>query len=935
MEQKLNGKWVKKKTSNSSKVLDDTVEPQADGEETRAQSTPQKRPEIATLDKKNYEWNWDPLQKAWTAGSPKKFQESPAASTTDAQSMVKNAEGFCTRDSPKSATEKAPSEVYSIFSKKKDTETPVAWKEVPAVAPKDKSVVSQYETELQRVLKRMEPMAKARSQPKEEPEKEPTATERKRAENKVPIEASFEEQLQLFLDRKAKGVHQQTTSVAPFVSNAPTLSSNDSDNEPEEVIDEIDQFDAVFTNDAYRSEQFETRLHEEARHRVDKKECANYANYTSSTMNAVLDEEPRMAEETELWMAEEQELYDNVEYSHPSEKTGGEFITKKREPSSCEQLGVQDKILLEPDDESQYVYKSQRSVNVSSRPLSSRSDPPAPKGSFDGFQPPQTRGVSSPGGPPGPNGSFDSLGAARKRSPISPSGGSLERLRASRRRGGLSPGGPPGPNGSVGVLRTRGPLSPGGVRVVDLREAIDQFTNDLEDVVMLEAPPLGDDGQQDENKNGSWSTTPKQRRGKDLHKSVIYIEDTMMLESPPSSTPKKIDVVVHRKTKTPQIQEPLVEAPPLQSVDGCRKKNDVVMLEIPKSFDVNNKEAIQRLIEAATSECESLEVSTRLRDATGRKLASPGISAANTPVGFTSPTSNISGGSRYGSKALSFNQNASRISSLDDHRSAQQPSDSERHTERRAPSPGISAAHGAMPYSPSNYSTRSNTTGFNSSGRTSHYSQAKTSTRSEHPTKRAPSPGISTASIPVSRGSDLYATSTASTPTGGRPRITPETQTRSRTRKPTLTSHHSRHSSKRSGYSQSHHSSATHPRVDHSLKSQKSKNESVDLASKSRESPIIDIESIRKSNWREGRDEVIIVDSPPHLTDSRDGSSVNTTSLDALLARIEQAKSQLEDDPDSGPADGNQYKLSGLIDNLSKAADEMDRIEMASSHYRF
>jgi len=99
-------------------------------------------------------------------------------------------------------------------------------------------------------------------------------------------------------------------------------------------------------------------------------------------------------------------------------------------------------------------------------------------------------------------------------------------------------------------------------------------------------------------------------------------------------------------------------------------------------------------------------------------------------------------------------------------------------------------------------------------------------------------------------------------------------------------------------------------------------------------SPIIDIESIRKSNWREGRDEVIIVDNPgePAEDDARDD---NSTSLDALLARIEQAKSQLEDEDPSQEPSKKQYRLRGLIDNLSRAAEEMDRIEIASSHYRF
>jgi hypothetical protein len=109
----------------------------------------------------------------------------------------------------------------------------------------------------------------------------------------------------------------------------------------------------------------------------------------------------------------------------------------------------------------------------------------------------------------------------------------------------------------------------------------------------------------------------------------------------------------------------------------------------------------------------------------------------------------------------------------------------------------------------------------------------------------------------------------------------------------------------------------------------------VDLASKSLGSPIIDIESIRKSNWREGRDEVIIIDSPNLAEENRVKDDVNASTIDAILARIEQTKSQLEQEPRPDPVEGSQHRLTGLIGNLSKAADEMDRIERASSDYRY
>lgn len=109
----------------------------------------------------------------------------------------------------------------------------------------------------------------------------------------------------------------------------------------------------------------------------------------------------------------------------------------------------------------------------------------------------------------------------------------------------------------------------------------------------------------------------------------------------------------------------------------------------------------------------------------------------------------------------------------------------------------------------------------------------------------------------------------------------------------------------------------------------------VDLASKSLGRTIIDVESIRKSNWREGRDDVIIVDNPYLAENKRVDDDANASTIDAILARIEQIKSEQEQEPRPDPVEGSQHRLIGLVESLSKEADEMDRIERASSDYRY
>lgn len=65
---------------------------------------------------------------------------------------------------------------------------------------------------------------------------------------------------------------------------------------------------------------------------------------------------------------------------------------------------------------------------------------------------------------------------------------------------------------------------------------------------------------------------------------------------------------------------------------------------------------------------------------------------------------------------------------------------------------------------------------------------------------------------------------------------------------------------------------------------------------------------------------------------SRDDSSVNTDTLDALLSRIERTKSQMEQSASSKPKSKGERSKSrqhfrGLVHDLSKAAEEMERLE--------
>ena len=75
------------------------------------------------------------------------------------------------------------------------------------------------------------------------------------------------------------------------------------------------------------------------------------------------------------------------------------------------------------------------------------------------------------------------------------------------------------------------------------------------------------------------------------------------------------------------------------------------------------------------------------------------------------------------------------------------------------------------------------------------------------------------------------------------------------------------------------------------------------------------------TSWRERRDEIILIDD--HVADERNSDIVDGDKLDALLARIESTKSQLENADDAI----SQYRMRDLIVNLTRSAELLQKIE--------
>ena len=71
------------------------------------------------------------------------------------------------------------------------------------------------------------------------------------------------------------------------------------------------------------------------------------------------------------------------------------------------------------------------------------------------------------------------------------------------------------------------------------------------------------------------------------------------------------------------------------------------------------------------------------------------------------------------------------------------------------------------------------------------------------------------------------------------------------------------------------------------------------------------------TSWRERRDEIILIDDTP--TDERDNSIVDANQLEALLARIESTKSQIDN--------ADEYRMRDLIVNLTRSAELLQKME--------
>jgi hypothetical protein len=200
---------------------------------------------------------------------------------------------------------------------------------------------------------------------------------------------------------------------------------------------------------------------------------------------------------------------------------------------------------------------------------------------------------------------------------------------------------------------------------------------------------------------------------------------------------------------------------------------------------------------------------------------------------------------------------------------------------------------------------------------------------------RAPSPGQSAGRIPetYSSSSSVYSNSTSSSMQKSstqysRPRVTPETAN-SRRKKPTLPLHVPGNPSRGRPLTRRTSASIGVTKSKKTIESLHRRSGAFDTQSESRlhhQPPVIDVELFRKESshkkWREGRDEIIIVDK---AYDHERQSDSDT--LEALLMRIEKAKSQLAETSNEKDGGESQHRLRGLIDNLARAAEQMQQID--------
>ena len=341
-------------------------------------------------------------------------------------------------------------------------------------------------------------------------------------------------------------------------------------------------------------------------------------------------------------------------------------------------------------------------------------------------------------------------------------------------------------------------------------------------------------------------------------------------------------------------RESLEDAIVLNSSPSIEIKENFVRLEVPKTLSYTDRDAIVRLIEVATRTDKSdgrKDVSSEL---VGRRAASPGNSVANMPHSLSSARS-------YTNSAKSVSSHAGSRSSKMSNRI--NPPSPERHAvidctstiysiPKRAPSPGLSEA--------SNHRSISETSSV--------YSSA------------------SSRASKNSRPKSEYSASTANQ--FDRRRATPETTIR--TKKPGLPSYIPGNPNRpyvtgSRSYQQTFASAST------AFSKTKPHFTSNQSAGSAKSMPISNTTPYNRqgnnhhiisnlpgsTSWRERRDEIILIDDTP--TDERDNSIVDANQLEALLARIESTKSQIDN--------ADEYRMRDLIVNLTRSAELLQKME--------
>ena len=332
-----------------------------------------------------------------------------------------------------------------------------------------------------------------------------------------------------------------------------------------------------------------------------------------------------------------------------------------------------------------------------------------------------------------------------------------------------------------------------------------------------------------------------------------------------------------------------------------------VRLEVPKTLSYTDRDAIVRLIEVATRTSVADTKNDALSKRIGRRAESPGNSVANMPHTFSSARSYTNS-----VRSVSTRSHSSKMSNHNN------PPSPERHSvidctspsnsnaaPKRAPSPGLSEApnHRTISDTSSVYSNVSSRVSRNSKPN-SEYS-AFTGHRSEKSSQHARRRATPETTIrPNKPGLPSYIPGNPNRPYVLGSRSYQQTF-------PSESTAFSRTNSKNQLYPTSNQSTG-------SVKSLPVSNKTTfHHQGNYHNNPTLP----SSTSWRERRDEIILIDD--HVADERNSDIVDGDKLDALLARIESTKSQLENADDAI----SQYRMRDLIVNLTRSAELLQKIE--------